>query len=132
MMRQPLLFVIAGALQYLFDAAVYGLLIAAGLPSTPANVLSRASAALLGFGFNRYITFAQPQSAEESWSRFRASLARFAVLWIAMTVVSSLLLLAAQALFGGGLAERVIYKLVVEGILAVISFFVSRHWVFRN
>jgi len=132
MMRQPLLFIIAGAFQYLFDTAVYGLLVAAGLPSTPANILSRSSAALLGFGFNRYITFARSEPAEESWSRFGGSLARFVVLWIALTAISSLLLLMAQVLFGGGLAEKVIHKLVIEGVLAVISFFISRHWVFRQ
>ncbi len=128
-MRQPALFVLAGSLQYVFDTLVYGLLIASGLPGTPANVLSRASAALLGFGFNRYITFAQ---ASESWSRLNGSLVRFAVLWAAMTIASSLLLLAAQAWLGGGVAEKVIYKMMVEAFLAVVSFFVSRNWVFRK
>ena len=128
-MRQPVLFVIAGGLQYLFDTLVYGLLIASGVPVALANVFSRGSAALLGFGFNRYITFAQ---AGESWSRFTGSLGRFAVLWLTMTIVSSLLLLAAQFLLGGGLAEKVIYKMAVEAVLAVVSFFVSKRWVFRQ
>ena len=128
-MRQPLLFIFAGGLQYLFDTVVYGLLISLGLPTAQANVLSRASAALLGFGFNRYVTFAQPG---ESWSRFGGSLARFVMLWVVMTLISSLLLLALQALFEGGVAERVVYKMVVEALLAVLSFFVSRRWVFKQ
>jgi len=129
MMRQPVLFLIAGGLQYLFDTLVYSLLIASGLPGTLANVLSRASAALLGFGFNRYITFAP---ASESWSRLGGSLGRFAVLWLTMTILSSLLLLAAQNLFGGGFGEKVVYKMAVEAVLAVLSFFVSKRWVFRK
>ncbi len=128
-MRQPVLFVIAGGLQYLFDTLLYGLLIAGGMPGTLSNILSRGSAALLGFGFNRYITFAH---TNESWSRLSGSLLRFAALWLAMTIASSLLLLAAQALLGGGVAEKVIYKMVIEAFLAVSSFFVSRNWVFRK
>lgn len=134
-MRQPVWFVIAGGLQYLFDTLVYGLLIANGLPGTAANILSRGGAALLGFGFNRYITFAKAGTFShtgESWSRFSASLLRFAVLWVAMTIASSLLLLAAHGLLGGEVAEKVLYKMVVEAFLALVSFFISRNWVFRK
>jgi len=138
-MRQPVLFVIAGGLQYGFDTLVYGVLIASGLPGTLANVLSRGGAALLGFGFNRYITFAQAgpfgktgAKGGENWSRFSGSLLRFTVLWVTMTIASSLLLLLAQSLLGGGVAEKVIYKMFVEAILALVSFFVSKRWVFRQ
>jgi len=140
-MRQPLLFVIAGGLQYVFDSVVYGLLVASGLPLATANVLSRASAALMGFAFNRYITFAGPGASVksaapgnrgESWSRFSGSLMRFAVLWVAMTVASTLLLLAAQSALGGSTSEKVIHKILVEALLALVSFFVSRNWVFRK
>ena len=90
---------------------------------------SRLSAALLGFVLNRYLTFGQ---RNETVKRLGASFGRFVVLFITMTVLSTLALLGLQELYGAGLSRSVGYKVAIEAVLAVISFFLSRHWVYRN
>ena len=126
-MRQPLFFLAVGGIQYLLDAGLYAVLISNGLPTLPANITSRASAAAIGFLLNRYVTFGQ---RNESLKRFTSSLLRFLLLWGAMTLISSVAVLWLQAVWGGDTTSRVIAKLCVEAVLAVASFLVSRYWVF--
>jgi len=128
-MRQPLLFGLVGGLQYLVDAALYATLIAAGVATSPANVTSRACAAVLGFVLNRYLTFGQ---RDETPGRLARSLLRFALLWVGLTLLSTLAVLALEALWGADTARRIAAKLIVEAVLAVASFLLSRFWVYRN
>ena len=128
-MRQPLLFGLVGGLQYLVDGALFALLISAGIGTSPANVTSRACAAGLGFVLNRYLTFGQ---REETVGRLARSLLRFALLWVSLTLLSTLAVLGLEQLWGAGTGQRIAAKLVVEAVLAVASFLLSRYWVFRN
>ena len=128
-MRQPLFFGLVGGLQYLVDAALYAALIAAGVATSPANVTSRASAAGLGFVLNRYLTFGQ---RGETPRRLALSLLRFALLWAGQTLLSTLAILALEAVWGADTGRRIAAKLIVEAVLAVTSFLVSRGWVYRN
>jgi putative flippase GtrA len=120
-MRQPLLFGFVGGLQYLIDGALYAALIAAGLATLPANLTSRASAAGLGFVLNRYFTFGQ---RDETLGRLWRSLLRFVLLWAGLTLLS--------ALWGADTGRRILAKLLVEAVLAVASFLLSRFWVYRR
>lgn len=128
-MRQPALFVLAGGLQYLLDATLFGLLTAAGWPTTAANVSSRVTAATMGFVVNRYWTFEQ---RNETFRRLVNSLARFTVLFVVMTALSTVSLIMLEASFGNDVGQKVLYKLGVEAVLAILSFLVSKHWVFRR
>jgi putative flippase GtrA len=128
-LRQPPLFLLAGLLQYILDSIAFSLLIYFGVATSSANVLSRAMAAVIGFGFNRYVTFGQ---REETLRRLTASLLRFAVLWLVLTAASTVLILALSRSFGEEVGERIVYKLAVEAVLAVISFLASRYWVYRR
>jgi putative flippase GtrA len=128
-MRQPVLFVIVGGFQYLLDAALFSVLITTGLGTLPANITSRATAAATGFLLNRYLTFSQRQ---DTVRRFSASLIRFVVFFAVMTALSTALILLLERLAGDSDSQRIIYKFAVEAVLAVISFFLSRNWVFRN
>lgn len=128
-MKQPALFVFFGGLQYLLDIVAFGVMIAFGVSTVTANTASRIVVAGIGFGLNRYITFEQ---RNESVQRFSSSLLRFLVFLLAATVLSTLLILGLERLFGAGTDARVGYKVVVEAALAVLSFFVSRHWIYRN
>ena len=128
-MRQPVLFVLVGGFQYLLDAVMFGILISTGLGTLPSNVASRATAAATGFLLNRYLTFGK---RNDSVQHFSASLARFLIFFIAMTVLSTGLILLLENVVGDNDKQRIIYKLAVEAVLAVISFFLSRNWVFRN
>lgn len=128
-MRQPLFFLIVGGIQYLLDAALYALMISNGVNTLPANITSRASAASIGFLLNRYWTFGQ---RNESVKRFGSSLLRFLVLFATMTLISTLAVLWLEAVWGDDNMSRIIAKLLVEALLAVASFLVSRFWVFRT
>lgn len=128
-MRQPLLFLVVGGLQYALDAALFAVLVLAGVGVTPANVTARACAAGAGFVLNRYWTFGH---RGDDTRRVLGSLGRFALLWLTMTVLSTLGIHALRAWLGDGDAVSIAAKLAVEAVLAVLSYLVSRHWVFRR
>lgn len=128
-MRQPLLFLLVGGLQYLLDAALFGIFLSLGLATTPANVLSRGAAAVGGFFANRYITFS---TRADNLNRFSSSLLRFAGLWLLMTLLSTSLILLLKQQWGTAVEIQVAGKLLVEAVLAIISFLLSKYWVFRD
>ena len=128
-MRQPLLFLLVGGIQYALDAALFAVLVVAGVAVTPANVTARACAAGAGFVLNRYWTFGH---RGDDARRLLGSLARFGALWAAMTVLSTLGIQALRAAYGSEDTVAILAKLAVEAVLAVLSFLVSRYWVFRK
>lgn len=128
-MRQPLLFVLVGGIQYVLDAALFATLISAGFATVPSNVVSRANAAVVGFLLNRYVTFAH---RADSLKRFGASLWRFVLLFIVLTILSTLALRWLEVHWGSDEVYRITAKLMVEALLAVASFTLSRFWVFRS
>jgi len=124
LLRQGSQFVVIGLLQLLIDWSVFVAATAAGMPTIPANVLGRVCGALLGFWLNGRITFAS-DGARLGWQRF----GRFMAMWIVLTLLSTwLVALCADAL---GLRLAWLAKPVVEGVLAVVSFFLGRHVVYR-
>lgn len=128
-MRQPLLYVLVGGLQYVLDASLFGVLLGFGLAVPAANVLSRASAAVGGFLANRYLTFAK---RSDTVAHFTGSLLRFVTLWLTMTFISTGLIMAVSHYWGAEWSIQVAGKLLIEAVLAVISFLISKYWVFRN
>lgn len=128
-MRRPLSFIAVGGFQYVLDAALFSLLVTLGLDTVKANVGSRATAAATGFVLNRYVTFGQ---REDTVRRFGFSLLRFVGLFVLLTALSTGLILALEALFGASDGRRIAYKILVEPFLAVLSYLLSRAWVYRN
>ena len=128
-MRQPVLFVLVGGFQYLLDAALFAILITSGLGTIPANISARATAAASGFLLNRYLTFSR---RNDTVQLFSASLVRFVVFFAVMTALSTGLIELLGRMAGDSETQRIIYKLGVEAVLAVVSFFLSRNWVFRT
>lgn len=125
LLRQGRNFVIVGLLQLLLDWSVFVAISALGLHTAPANLAGRVAGALLGFWLNGRLTFAQEGQAKLGWSRFL----KFLVVWLVMTVISTLLITGIEARLGLQLAW--LAKPVVEGGLAVITFFLWRHLVYR-
>lgn len=122
-LRQGLGFSLIGGLQLMLDWGVMMGLSASGVPLPVANVAGRVAGASLGFWANRRITF---QRQDGSATRH---LLRFLLLWSVLTTVSTL-----QVEFvavHGGLSRAWLLKPLIEAVLAVISFLVSRQWVFR-
>lgn len=125
LLRQGRHYLIAGLLQFLLDWLVFVAATAAGVPAAPGNLLGRGSGALLGFWLNGRYTFAHEGQRRHGWGRF----ARYAALWLLMTLISTwLVAFAARAL---GLQMAWLAKPVVEIALAAVNFFLLRHVVFR-
>lgn len=122
--RQGKYFLVAGFLQWILDWAVTVALSHAGLALEIANVIGRISGATLGFWLNGRFTF-----ADHDFTLGRAQLLRFLVLWLVTTFLSTLIIGAIGR--HAALQWAWLAKPLVEASLAVSSFFVSRHWVYR-
>lgn len=125
LLREGGSFVVVGAAQLLVDWLVFVALTAAGVPAAPGNLAGRVCGALLGFWLNGRVTFAQAGVARLGWPRF----GRFLLVWIPLTLVSTLLV--SGAAFALGLHLAWLAKPLVEGLLAVVAFFLWRHVVYR-
>lgn len=144
--RQGGRFLVAGGVQLLLDWALFVALTAAGVAAAPANLCGRLAGALLGFVLHGRYTFAGQRAgpadagfagaspgaggSKEAPGRLgTARFLRYALAWSALTALSTLLvtLVADQA----GLRFAWLAKPAVEAGMAVLSFFVWRHWVYR-
>src|SRR5881394_3169339 len=85
--RQVLLFLLAGVAQLLLDWTLFVLLTQAGLAVVAGNVLGRASGACLGYWLNGRYTFADGGQSRLAGVHLR----RFVMAWLALTVLSTLL-----------------------------------------
>jgi putative flippase GtrA len=119
--RQVAWYLVVGAAQLIVEWLCFVALTAWGMPVAPANVVARVAAALLGFTMNGMVTFK---------SRLHgALLLRFVVTWIPLTGANTLLVTVAERL--GGLQVAWLLKPLVDGLTAVVSFLIARHWIFR-
>jgi len=126
LLRQGSAYLIIGVLQLLLDWAVFVLVTAAGLPVVQGNLAGRVAGMLLGFWLNGRITFATADGEQRlGWRRF----ARFLPLWLLLTTASTLLVSSADHALD--LQYAWLAKPLVEGGLAVISFLLLRHVVYR-
>lgn len=132
MTRQLLLFLAVGLLQYGVDALLFTLLFYLGAPVAVANILARAGGAVVGFQINSMLTF-RAQRSEQGWSLTHGI--RFILLWLGMTAASTALMLISEHLVESrGLSAdwMVGAKLLIEGVLALVSFALSKWWVFTH
>jgi len=118
-------FVMVGAIQILIDSATYIALTNVGVAAAPANICGRCAGALLGFWLNGRITFARNEQPH-----LHLRLARYLTLWVILTTIStaSLVTIANHA----GLARSWWCKPLIEIVLGVTSFLLSRHWVYQR
>lgn len=123
--RQVVGFLLVGGIQVALDWAVFVAATALGMPAAPANVVGRVSGALLGFWLNGRYTF----QASGGSRLAGAALRRFCVTWVLLTALGTLLVAGAASHLGLGYAW--LAKPLVEAGLAVLSFFISRHWIYR-
>jgi putative flippase GtrA len=121
-LRQATQFVLAGVAQLALDSGVFIATTALGLPIVPANLLGRLSGATLGFWLNGRYTFGKQKLD-------RGHALRFAVVWIALTCLSTVLVssLAAHV----GLHRAWLAKPLVEAGIAVLGFFLWKYVVYR-
>ncbi len=123
--RQGRHYLAIGIVQWLLDWGVMVALSHFGLPVRQANVAGRVSGALLGFWLNGRITFA---GAETSLGR--TQFLRFLMMWLVMTLLSTLAIGSIDDYLG--LKWAWLAKPAVELVLGVLGFLVSRHWIYRR
>ena len=124
-LRQGRYYLLIGILQWLLDWGVTVGLSHGGMAIEPANVLGRVSGALLGFWLNGRITF----SGDEH-RLGRKQLARFLMMWLVTTAISTYSMGAIDDWFG--LQWAWIAKPAVEIVLGALGFLLSRHWVYKH
>lgn len=124
-LRQSRYYLLIGLLQWLLDWGMMVALSHGGLPVEPANVAGRISGAMLGFWLNGRITF-----CSDEHRMGRRQLARFLAMWLATTAISTWAIGAIDD--GFGLQWAWLAKPALEGVLGVIGFLLSRHWVYRH
>lgn len=124
LIRQASVFTAIGVVLMGIDTGVFGALHWLGLGLLPANMIARVIAALASFYLNGRYSFAGHGEARPHAIR----LGRYVVWWLVMTAISTGVLWACHRAFG----EASVYaaKPAVEFVLAVIAFFVSRHWIY--
>lgn len=131
MKKQLLVFTVVGGLQYFVDIIIFSTLIILSASIETSNILSRLSGALLGYRLNAKWTFKNNAKKPANYFNLKR-LTRYVILWISMTLASTIALYK----FHEHTEYRInIYliltKIIIEFILFIISFLVSRHWVFR-
>ena len=125
-MRQIILFGVIGVSQLLADSLIFYVLVKLSVPPWIANSTSRFLALLLGFVLNGSFTF---RRVDNSSTITKKSFFRLLTLWVILTFVSSeLVTLASHHLAD---LRLLLVKLTVEFVLAFVSFFISRTWVYR-
>ncbi len=123
--QQGTRYIVVGLAQLLLDWAMLVALTACGMPPAPANLCGRIGGALLGFWLNGRWTFAREGQARLGWRR----LMRFVLVWLALTLISTwLVAMIAHQL---GLQQAWLAKPIVEGMLAIVAFFLWKHLVYR-
>ena len=115
------LFLAVGGAQFVFDAGLFILLTYWGMVPFWTNLLTRFSAAMLGFLLNGKLTFRQSRLGREQ-------LFRYALLWVFLTLLSTGAVVAIGQVAGVRAAWGM--KVLVEILLAVLSFMLMRRWVF--
>ncbi|TZF86702.1 GtrA family protein [Cognatilysobacter lacus] len=123
--RQSRAYLTIGIVQWVVDWAVVVALSHAGMGIEPANVLGRIAGAMLGFRMNGRFTFRDAEAALGG-----TQFTRYVVMWVATTIVSTWSLGMIDHVVG--LHWAWLAKPAVEGVLGVVGFLLSRHWVYRR
>ncbi|TBR12455.1 MAG: GtrA family protein [Lysobacter sp.] len=123
--RQGRAYLSIGILQWLLDWGVLVALSRAGMTIEAANLVGRIAGAMLGFWLNGRVTFAGDETTVG-----RPQLARFGLMWVGTTIVSTWSLGTIDDIVG--LQWAWVAKPGVELVLGIVGFLGSRHWVYRR
>ena len=123
---QGVRFVLVGLAQLALDTGLFVLMTAAGLPPAIANPISRGLVVVAGFWMHGSYTFAEAGVPKTRWPY----LARFLPAWVVLTTIGTVALAVIKS--NDGLHATWIAKPLVDGLLAVMSYFTLRRWVFRR
>ena len=123
--RQGRHYLIVGGIQWLLDWSTTVALSHLGVAIAFANIAGRVAGALLGYWLNGRVTFAGDDTAIG-----RTQFARFLVMWLCTTAISTGAMMHIDTLFG--LRWAWIAKPGIEIVLGIAGFLLSRHWIYRK
>jgi len=123
--RREVRFVLVGITQLVLDWSFFVALTASGVSIAIANTFGRFLIAILGFCLHGKYTFGDVEAARLGWVRF----AKFASVWISLTACSTTIMSQVGAHWGLSIAW--LLKPVVELALAMVSYLLLKHWVYR-
>lgn len=117
-------FTAAGVAQLLLDWGVFSAFrLLSGATIAP-NIAGRMAGAALGFWLHGRFTFAEGGEVKLGTRRFL----RYVALWLLMTTLSTLCMKGVELALGGHAVYW--FKPAIEATLALMSFFIARHWVY--
>jgi len=121
----PMRFALVGVLNTATDFLVFTFFyVVLGVPILIANMIGVATAVIVSFVANRHWTFAAARNARLDG---RQQFVRHVTLALLTLVVSSLVIYACASFMPALLA-----KLFASGCTFLLSFLISRHWVFAK
>lgn len=123
--QQLMLFLVFGAVQLWIDWALFVALTTLGLGVVLANIVGRVAGAVIGFALNHRFTFAQTARGGD----WRGQIVRFLMGWAATALISTLLVAMVEMRLG--LSAAWAWKLVIDGLIALLAFLLSKYWIFR-
>ena len=130
--KQPLLFILSSVLSWVVDTGGFYVLnlllrpLLGGYSEAVCNVLARVLSSLFNFHLNYKVVFGSTQPYGKAMQRYYfLAIPQLAVSTVLVTVFTRLL-----HADSAGAATAV--KIVVDGRLFVISFFIQKYWVFRK
>lgn len=119
-------FGVIGGIQLAVDWLLFVAMTWLGVGVVPSNLVARAGGAAFGFWLNGKYTFTDGQNGGRLG---RVQLMRFVATWVAMSLLSSVIV----GLVGhhAGLGWAWLVKPAGDAALALLSFFISKHWIYR-
>lgn len=119
--RQASSFIVIGLIQLAVEWAGFVFLTYCALGVVASNIISRGVAAIVGFYSNGHVTFKAHVNI--------AALARFVVVWAVLSALDTGLVYVIRGTWG--LLAAQLSKPLVDGFIAILSFIVSRYWIYR-
>jgi len=125
-MNKILSFFICGVVQFGLDTALFTGLTWLGVSVALANVLSRGSAACLGYYINGRFTFQRKMD--------KYVFLKFVVYWAGMTVLSTALIYLFEhyLITASSVKLMAMTKVFVEILLFFVSFLIAKIWVYKK
>ncbi|BEE16926.1 membrane protein [Aeromonas enteropelogenes] len=125
-MIKLLLFFICGAIQFCADGTIFLIITYFGIGITPANFISRALAACLGYYINGRFTFERKMN--------KIIFFKFVLYWCLMTSLSTILIYLCNIFLSEyemnySMAAS---KVVVEVLLFFVSYIIAKVWVYKD
>ena len=130
--KQPLLFILSSVLSWAVDTGGFYVLnlllrpLLGGYTEPVCNVMARAVSSLFNFLLNYKVVFGSTQPCGKAMLRYYfLAVPQLAVSTLLVTVFTRLLHVDSAG-------AATVVKIVVDGCLFVISFFIQKYWVFRK